>query len=67
MGPGSHVILMLLRARTETKKLTKYMVRVHADGAEQCFLSFGSDTVSTWMFREDNEMIISVADLFVEV
>ena len=44
MGPGSHMILMLLWAR---KEATKHMVRVHADGTEQCF---GSDTVSTWMF-----------------
>jgi len=48
VGPGSHMILMLLWARKET---AKYMVRVHADGAEQCFVSFGRDTVSTWMFR----------------
>src|SRR6218665_550870 len=27
------------------------MVRVHADGAERCFVSFGCDTVSIWMFR----------------
>jgi|SRR6218665_2602847 len=39
------MILMLLWARKET---TKHMVRVHADGTKQCF---GSDTVSTWMFR----------------
>jgi len=41
------MILMLLWAR---KEATKHMVRVHADGTEQCFVSFGSDTVSTWMF-----------------
>jgi len=45
VGPGSHMILILLWARKET---TKYMVRVHAHGTEQCF---GSDTVSTWLFR----------------
>src|SRR6218665_639185 len=39
--------LMLLWAR---KKATKNMVRVYADGTEQCFVSFGSDTVSTWVF-----------------
>jgi len=42
---------MLLLTRKET---TKYMVRVHADDTEQCFVSFGGDrgpTVSTRMFR----------------
>jgi len=43
VGPGSHMILVLLWARKET---TKYMVQVHADGTEQCF---GSDTMSIWM------------------
>ena len=38
---------MLLWAR---KEATKHMLRVHADGTEQCLVSFGSDTVSTWMF-----------------
>ena len=32
MGPGSHVILMLLWARKED---AKHMVRVHADGTEE--------------------------------
>src|SRR6218665_1440509 len=41
------MILMLL---WEIKETTKYVVLVHADGAEHCFVSFGSDTVSTWMF-----------------
>ena len=36
MGPGSHMILMLLWAR---KEAAKHMVRVHADGTEQCFVS----------------------------
>jgi len=48
VGPGSHMILMLLWARKDT---VKYMVRVHAEGTEQCFVSFGSDSVGTWMFR----------------
>ena len=47
MGPGSLMIFMLLWAR---KEVTKHMVRVHADGTEKCFVSFGSDTVSTCMF-----------------
>src|SRR6218665_3620997 len=37
------MILMLLWAR---KEATKHMVRVHADGTEQYFVSFGNDTVS---------------------
>ena len=44
------MILMLLWARMESTKYIAYMVRVPAYGAEHCFVSFGGDTVSTWMF-----------------
>jgi len=47
-GPGSHIILMLLWAQ---KEATKHMVLVPTDGAEQCFVRFGCDTVRTGMFR----------------
>ena len=46
--PGSHMILMLLFTWKET---TQDMVRVHADGAKQCFISFGGDTVGIGMFQ----------------
>jgi len=46
---------MLLWAR---KEATKHMLRVHADGTEQCLVSFGSDTVSTWLIR------VSILSLF---
>ena len=37
MSPGSHIILMLLWVQ---KKITKYMGRVHADGAEKSLVPF---------------------------
>jgi len=58
VGPGSHMILMLLWAWKET---TKHMIRVHADGTEQCFVSFSSNAVSTWMFRMEEPSAFHMA------
>src|SRR6218665_1627495 len=54
---------MLFWAR---KEATKHMVRVHADGTEQCFVSFGSDTVSTWMFWMEEREKLNVRNVPLE-